>query len=63
MTHARVDASALHALDVPAFAEHLGVSRSYTWLLISQGRIKTIKIGRRRLVPSSELARLLGEAA
>ena len=37
-----------------------GLSRSSLYRLIAAGRLKTVQRGRRRLVPSAELARLCG---
>jgi excisionase family DNA binding protein len=37
-----------------------GLSRSSLYRLIAAGRLRTVQRGRRRLVPSSELARLCG---
>lgn len=56
-------ASEAFGMDVPTFAERLGCSRSYVWKLVASGKIKTIRLGKRRIVPSSELARILSEAA
>jgi excisionase family DNA binding protein len=37
-----------------------GVSRSTIYRLIASGRLNTVKLGRRRLVPVGDLARLCG---
>lgn len=34
----------------------LGVGKTAIWFLIKEGQIKSLKIGRRRVVPASELA-------
>jgi len=39
-----------------------GISRSTLYVLMKSGRIRTIKVGRRRLIPEDEGARLLKEA-
>lgn len=52
-----------HAYSVENFAQLLGLSRSGTWAAIKRGEIRTVRLGRRRLIPASELARILGEAA
>jgi excisionase family DNA binding protein len=43
------------ALDVPAAAERLGISQAATWRLIRYGRLDTLKVGARRVVPSSAI--------
>jgi len=42
-------------------ARAIGISRSTLYRLIQKGRIRTVKIGRRTLVPTSALAELIGE--
>lgn len=37
----------------------LGVSKPTVYKLIEQGRLRTVSVGRRRLIPATELARLL----
>jgi excisionase family DNA binding protein len=37
-----------------------GLSRSYIWVLIKNGRLKTISVGRRRIVLFQSLLELLG---
>ncbi len=37
-----------------------GLSRSSLYRLIAAGRLRTVQLGRRRLVPSGELERLCG---
>jgi excisionase family DNA binding protein len=45
-------------------AEALGVGRSTAYALMAQGKLPTVQIGRRRLVPTdSVLAIAKGEAA
>jgi excisionase family DNA binding protein len=51
------------ALSVSSFAKTMGVSRTFVYALIANGTIKTIKLGDRRLIPSSEAPRLLEKAA
>lgn len=43
------------ALDVPAAAERLGISPAATWRLIRSGRLDSLKVGGRRVVPSSAI--------
>ena len=46
-------------LDLPELAERLGVSRSSIYRWADAGIIRTVRLGRRRLVPRDELSRLL----
>jgi excisionase family DNA binding protein len=48
---------------VPEGAAHLRVSRSYFYELISAGKIKTTKLGKRTLVQGAELRRFMKEVA
>lgn len=45
----------LHA--IPEAGEQLGVGRSTVYELIAAGALKTVKIGRRTLIPHAELER------
>ena len=42
-------------------ATALGLSRDAVYALLNKGTIRSVKVGTRRLVPTSELRRLLGE--
>ena len=42
-------------------ARSLGISRSTLYRLIQRGGLRTVKIGRRTLVPTSALAELINE--
>ena len=46
------------AVSVPEAALALGVSRRTVWALIADRRLRSLQIGRRRLVPIEELARI-----
>ena len=49
---------------IPDAANALGVSRSKTYELISEGRLLTVSIGRRRLVKTESIRSIAsGEAA
>lgn len=49
---------------MPEAAEKLRVSRSTLYSLLVAGQIRGVKIGRRRFVPASEVARIVsGDAA
>ena len=50
-------------VSVMAAAEALGLGRTSIYMLIRQNRIETIKIGRRTLLTTSSLRRLLDENA
>jgi len=39
------------ALSVADFAKWAGVSRSWTWKQIAEGKLKSVKRGGRRLIP------------
>lgn len=40
---------------IPAVAKALGIGQTYTWALIKDGKIKTVLLGRRRLVRDQDL--------
>lgn len=42
------------------FAELLGVTRQHVHALINRGEIHSVKLGRSRRIPASELDRILG---
>jgi excisionase family DNA binding protein len=46
---------------IEAAAEYLGVTTQHLYTLRIAGKIKTIKLGRRRLIPDAELQRLATE--
>lgn len=39
-----------------------GISRSRIYELMNEGRLRSVHIGRRRLIPTASLRELLGEA-
>jgi excisionase family DNA binding protein len=51
------------ALPVEEFARRLSLSQSFVWKLIRQNDIAAIRLGRRTLVPASEIARLMEAVA
>jgi excisionase family DNA binding protein len=51
------------ALTVRDFAARLGVSESHIWKLLRENQLAAIRIGRRTLLPTSEIDRLLAQAA
>ena len=50
------------AISVEDAARKLSISRSLCWELVWTGRLKTISLGRRRLVPIKVLQELMAEA-
>jgi excisionase family DNA binding protein len=51
------------AVPVRDFAARLGVSQSHIWKLLRENQLVAIRIGRRTLLPTSEIDRLLAQAA
>lgn len=47
------------AVSVPQAAASLGVSVRTAWALVASGQLRTIRVGRRRIVPLAELARFI----
>jgi len=50
------------AVTVPRAAEMLGLGRTKTWELVRRGRLRSLRVGKRVLVPVRELERFLTEA-
>ena len=50
------------AESVDEFCKGLGISRGMGYRLIREKKVRTVKLGSRRLVPLTERARLLSEA-
>ena len=50
-------------LSVTNFAKTMGLSRTMVYSLIGSGTVKTIKLGDRRISPSTEVTRILETAA
>jgi excisionase family DNA binding protein len=51
------------AFSVAEFARAIGISRGSVYALIAAGELKSLKLGDRRIIPASELQRLLSRAA
>jgi excisionase family DNA binding protein len=51
------------AYSVEEAREALGIGRATIYELINPGRLHSIKVGARRIIPASALAELLGGAA
>ena len=52
----------LIAISVDEAARKLSISRSLAWEMVWAGRLKTVSLGRRRLVPIQALRDLMEEA-
>lgn len=50
----------LHSID--GACKRLSIGRSWIYAEIAAGRIKVAKLGRRTLIPDSELRRIVGKA-
>jgi len=50
------------SIGINDFCAAIGVSRSFAYGLINRNEIKTIHLGRRRLIPMTEVDRLISEA-
>jgi excisionase family DNA binding protein len=48
------------ALSIEEAARRLGIGRSALYAAIARGEVASVRIGRRRLIPEAEVARLLG---
>lgn len=58
-TEKKKDESPRRALHINQFCEGYGVSRSTAYRLIGEGKLKTVKVGNRRLVPVDAAEALL----
>jgi excisionase family DNA binding protein len=47
-------------LTVPEAAKVLGIGDTLAWQLVQTGELRTVKLGRRRLVPRAAVTDLLG---
>ena len=56
------DCEKLAAINVKRFAKVLDISRDSAWRSINRGDVAVIRLGKRVLVPTRELDRLLSEA-
>lgn len=48
------------AVSVEVAAQMMNVSRSLAWNLVWEGKLRSVKLGRRRLVPLEAISELLG---
>jgi len=51
------------AYSIPEAAQALGIGRTLTIKLVQSGQLRSIKVGRRRLVPAAALEELLARGA
>jgi predicted site-specific integrase-resolvase len=49
------------AYTLRTFCQQIGISRSSTYKLIKAGKLKTVLVSGRRLVPATEALRIIGE--
>lgn len=59
----RRDYQSQAAFTVKRFCEHIQISESHFYNLLKAGRVRVIKLGRRVLVPTTEVQRLLDGGA
>lgn len=57
--HASTNTVPRHAYSLDEAAQSLGISRRTVYELMDAGKLSTVKLGRRRLVPARELERLV----
>lgn len=50
-------------LSMDEAANALGIGRTTAYLLVTRGDLRSVKVGRRRVVPSSAVADYIAEAA
>jgi excisionase family DNA binding protein len=55
----RLDAAPPRLLSPAEFAARAGIARSTLYQLLGSGAIRSTRVGRRRLIPESEVGRLL----
>jgi len=48
-------------LKIPAFAQRAGLANVTVWKLVAAQRVASVKIGRSRRIPASELDRLIAD--
>lgn len=49
-------------LTVEQAAKCLSISRSFAWILIREGQLRSVNLGRRRLIPVDALDELVGRS-
>jgi excisionase family DNA binding protein len=58
-TEQLVEDGAVHVTEASKFT---GLGRTFLYSLMDAGRLKYVKLGKRRLIPRAELRRLLAES-
>jgi excisionase family DNA binding protein len=58
LVHAHTDTIPRHAYSLEEAARSISLSRRALYNLIEAGALRTVKLGRRRIVPRDELERL-----
>ncbi|MBF6459841.1 excisionase family DNA-binding protein [Nocardia puris] len=48
---------------IPAACERLGIGRSYLYQLMESGALRSVKLGKRRLIPEDALAEFIADLA
>ena len=48
-----------HGLSIEEFGKRLNLSRGSVYGLLASGQVKSLKIGKRRIIPSTEVGRIL----
>lgn len=58
-----INALEIRAYRIPDACRVLAISRAHLYCLASKGKLRLVKIGGRTVIPATEIARILGEAA
>ena len=61
LSRTKGDSRAPLASTVPTACDRLGIGRTLLYDLLKQGKLKSIKLGNRTLIPETELQRLVAE--
>jgi excisionase family DNA binding protein len=59
----RQEAAPARLLTIPDAADALSIGRSTLYEEIAAGRLRSVKVGRRRLIPAESVAAYIGTAA
>lgn len=58
-TVSELPSNILHLISVAETAARLSITTKQVWRLIARGELQSVKLGRRRLIPSFEVDRLI----
>ena len=61
LSRVKGDRHAPLASTIPTACNRLGIGRTLIYSLLKQGKLKSIKLGNRTLIPETELQRLVAE--